>query len=49
MLLPWEYANVFFHEFGHALHMLHCSSAYASLGSQHVAWDFVELPALISR
>lgn len=49
VLLPWEYANVFFHEFGHALHMLHCSSAYASLGSQHVAWDFVELPALINE
>jgi peptidyl-dipeptidase Dcp len=48
-LLPWEYANVFFHEFGHALHMLHCTSAYASLGSQHVAWDFVELPALINE
>jgi hypothetical protein len=47
VLLPWEYANVFFHEFGHALHMLHCTSAYRSLGSQHVAWDFVELPALI--
>jgi len=49
VLLPWEYANVFFHEFGHALHMLHCTSAYASLGSQHVAWDFVELPALINE
>lgn len=49
VLLPWEYANVFFHEFGHALHMLHCTSAYASLGSQHVAWDFVELPALMNE
>jgi peptidyl-dipeptidase Dcp len=49
VLLPWEYANVFFHEFGHALHMLHCTSAYASLGSQHVAWDFVELPALFNE
>jgi peptidyl-dipeptidase Dcp len=49
VLLPWEYVNVFFHEFGHALHMLHCTSAYASLGSQHVAWDFVELPALINE
>jgi peptidyl-dipeptidase Dcp len=48
-LLPWEYANVFFHEFGHALHMLHCTSAYASLGSQHVASDFVELPALTNE
>jgi peptidyl-dipeptidase Dcp len=49
VLLPWEYANVFFHEFGHALHMLHSTSAYRSLGSQHVAWDFVELPALINE
>jgi peptidyl-dipeptidase Dcp len=49
VLLPWEYANVFFHEFGHALHMLHCTSAYRSLGSVHVAWDFVELPALINE
>jgi peptidyl-dipeptidase Dcp len=49
VLLPWEYANVFFHEFGHALHMLHCDSAYASLGSQHVAWDFVELPSLMNE
>ncbi len=49
VLLPWEYANVFFHEFGHALHMLHCRSAYASLGSQHVAWDFVELPSLLNE
>ena len=49
VLLPWEYANVFFHEFGHALHMLHCKTTYRSLGSQHVAWDFVELPALINE
>ncbi len=49
VLLPWEYANVFFHEFGHALHMLHCAAAYRTLGSQHVAWDFVELPALLNE
>ena len=49
VLLPWEYANVFFREFGHALHMLHYNASYRSLGSQHVAWDFVELPALINE
>ena len=49
ILLPWEYANVFFHEFGHALHMIHAGWRYASLSSQHVAWDFVELPALINE
>ncbi|MEI8324942.1 MAG: M3 family metallopeptidase, partial [Betaproteobacteria bacterium] len=49
VLLPWEYANVFFHEFGHALHMLCNASEYSSLGSMGVAWDFVELPALINE
>ncbi|MCE9657566.1 MAG: M3 family metallopeptidase [Burkholderiales bacterium] len=49
ILLPWEYANVFFHEFGHALHMLGGEAAYPSLGSVRVAWDFVELPALINE
>jgi peptidyl-dipeptidase Dcp len=49
VLLPWEYANVFFHEFGHALHMLHNATAYPSLACQRVAWDFVELPALFNE
>ena len=49
LLLPWEYANVFFHEFGHALHMLSSEVSYPSLGSSKVAWDFVELPALINE
>ena len=49
VLLPWEYANVFFHEFGHAVHMLCSEVAYPSLGSVNVAWDFVELPALINE
>jgi peptidyl-dipeptidase Dcp len=49
ILLPWEYANVFFHEFGHALHMLCCEASFASLGSSSVAWDFVELPALLNE
>ena len=48
-LLAWEYANVFFHEFGHALHMLANRTAYPSLGPMHVAWDFVELPALLNE
>ncbi|MBS0421294.1 MAG: M3 family metallopeptidase [Proteobacteria bacterium] len=46
-LLPWEYANVLFHEFGHALHMLENRTSYPSLGSMNVAWDFVELPSLL--
>ncbi len=49
VLLPWEYANVFFHEFGHALHMLCNACEYSTLGSMGVAWDFVELPALINE
>lgn len=49
VLLAWEYANVFFHEFGHALHMLCNASEYPTLGSMGVAWDFVELPALINE
>jgi peptidyl-dipeptidase Dcp len=48
-LLAWEYANVFFHEFGHALHMLANATAYPSLGPMHVAWDFVELPSLLNE
>ena len=49
VLLPWEYANVFFHEFGHALHMLSCAAAYPSLDSQAVEWDFIELPSLLNE
>ena len=49
VLLPWEYANVFFHEFGHALHMLCNRARYATLGSQNVPWDFVELPSFINE
>ena len=48
-LLPWEFANVLFHEFGHALHMLLDGARYPSLGSLHVAWDLVELPSLLNE
>jgi peptidyl-dipeptidase Dcp len=48
-LLPWEYANVLFHEFGHALHMLLDGTRYPSLGSLAVAWDLVELPSLLNE
>ena len=48
-LLPWEYANVLFHEFGHALHMLLNGANYPTLGSMGVAWDLVELPALFNE
>jgi peptidyl-dipeptidase Dcp len=49
VLLPWEYANVLFHEFGHALHMLLSEARYPSLGSVNVAWDFVELPSFLNE
>lgn len=49
VLLPWEFVNVLFHEFGHALHMLFNRARYPSLGSLQVAWDFVELPALLNE
>lgn len=49
VLLPWEYTNVFFHELGHALHMLLNDSPYPTLGSLGVAWDFVELPSLLNE
>jgi len=48
-LLPWEYANVLFHEFGHALHTLLDEAEYPSLGSTKVAWDLIELPALLNE
>lgn len=48
-LLPWEYANVLFHEFGHALHMLLDAARYPTLGSLNVAWDMVELPSLLNE
>lgn len=49
VLLPWEYVNVLFHEFGHAVHMLFNRARYPALGSIQVAWDLVELPALLNE
>ncbi|MEG3153636.1 M3 family metallopeptidase [Sphingomonas sp. RB1R13] len=48
-LMGWEIANVLFHEFGHALHMLLSRAPYPSLGSIHVEWDFVELPSQLNE
>lgn len=48
-LLAWEVANVLFHEFGHALHMLSNRSTYRALGSTNVPWDFVEVPSLLNE
>lgn len=49
VLMGWEYANVLFHEFGHALHMLLSSARYPSLGPMGVEWDLVELPAQLNE
>lgn len=46
-LLPWERANVIFHEFGHTLQTLSNAAAYPSLGSLHMPWDFIEVPSLL--
>jgi peptidyl-dipeptidase Dcp len=48
-LLSWEVANVLFHEFGHALHMLSNGARYRALGSLHVPWDFIEVPSLLNE
>ena len=47
--MNWESANVIFHEFGHALHMLLAETRYPAAGSETVAWDMVELPALLNE
>lgn len=49
VLMGWEYANVLFHEFGHALHMIMSRARYPSLGSMGVSWDIVELPAQLNE
>ncbi|MGH8251257.1 MAG: M3 family metallopeptidase [Steroidobacteraceae bacterium] len=48
-LLAWEVANVIFHEFGHALHMICNGARYPSLGSLKVPWDFIEVPSLLNE
>jgi peptidyl-dipeptidase Dcp len=48
-LLSWEVANVIFHEFGHALHMLSNQAHYRALGSLHAPWDFIEVPSLLNE
>jgi Zn-dependent oligopeptidase len=44
-LLSMEDVKTLFHEVGHALHFLFCKSRFASLSSENVTWDFVELPS----
>ena len=48
-LLTFDEANVWFHEFGHTLHMLSSRARYPSLDSTAVAWDFIEVPALLNE
>jgi peptidyl-dipeptidase Dcp len=47
--LGFEEANVLFHEFGHALHMIMSRARYPSLGPLAVEWDFVELPSQLNE
>lgn len=49
ILLPFEYANVLFHEFGHVLHMLASEANYNGTASLTVPWDFVEVPSLLNE
>lgn len=49
LLLPYEYANVLFHEFGHVLHMLATKARYRGTGSLAVPWDFIEVPSLLNE
>lgn len=48
-LLEWERANVIFHEFGHAMHVLASGARYRALGSMRVPFDFIETPALLQE
>ncbi len=48
-LVPWERANVIFHEFGHTLHILANGAAYPSLGTLNLPWDFIEVPSLLNE
>jgi peptidyl-dipeptidase Dcp len=49
ILLPFEYANVLFHEFGHVLHMLASTASYNRTAALTVPWDFVEVPSLLNE
>jgi peptidyl-dipeptidase Dcp len=49
VVMGWEYANVLFHEFGHALHMIMSEARYPSLGPMGIEWDMVELPSQLNE
>ncbi len=48
-LLEWERANVIFHEFGHAMHVIANGARYRALGSMQVPYDFIETPSLLQE
>lgn len=45
--VPWERANVIFHEFGHTLQTLQNRAPYPSIGPLTLPWDFIEAPSLL--
>lgn len=48
-LLPYPYANVLFHEFGHTLHTIASRANYNGTAALTVPWDFVEVPSLLNE
>ncbi|MEE4348987.1 MAG: M3 family metallopeptidase [Pacificimonas sp.] len=49
ILLPFPYANVLFHEFGHILHTMSSTASYNGTAALTVPWDFVEVPSLLNE
>ena len=45
VLVSWDDAETFFHEFGHCLHSILTTADYAEFAGTAVARDFVEAPS----
>ena len=45
LLVSWDDATTFFHEFGHIMHNILTESDYAKFSGTSVERDFVELPS----
>jgi peptidyl-dipeptidase Dcp len=49
ILISWDDANTFFHEFGHALHGLNSNVNYPSVAGTNVPTDYVEFPSQLNE